>query len=128
MPRGERGSAVVEHVLVLALLLLLALGIVQVTLLVHARAIAVASAAEGARAAAGVGTDAVAGGPAAEALLHAALGAAYSHGLRCAGADDRTGVVDEVRVECTGPIPLPVLGIGSVTIHVVGHAVREGAT
>ena len=123
----ERGSAVVEHVLVLALLLVIALGVVQVTLLVHARAVAVASAAEGARAAAGIGGSPVDAGAAAERLLEGSLGAAYADGLHCTGSDDRSAGVDEVQVVCTGPVPLRVLGLGDVTIRVVGHAVRERA-
>lgn len=137
LPRGtrlavagrERGSAVVEHVMVLAVLLVIALGVVQVTLLVHVRAIAVASAAEGARSAAGAGSDPGAGGPAAEQVLRGALGPAYAGGVRCTGADDRDpSGVDQVRVQCAGSVPLRVLGIGSVTIHVTGHAVREGTS
>lgn len=123
----ERGSAVAEHVMVLALLVLLALGVVQVTLLIHARAIAVASAAEGARAGAGIGSTPASGGAAAERLLHSSLGTAYAQGLHCSGTDDDGRGVDEVAVSCAGPIPLRLFGIGSVTIHVVGHAVRERA-
>ena len=111
--------------MVLALLLVIALGVVQVTLLIHARAIAVASAAEGARAGAGIGSTPAAGGAAAERLLHSSLGTAYAKGLHCTGTDDDGRGVDEVAVACAGPIPLGLFGIGWVTIHVVGHAVRE---
>lgn len=113
--------------MVLALLLVLTLGVMQVTLLVHARAIAVASAAEGARAGAGIGTTPAEGGDAAERLLRASLGTAYAEGLHCTGSVDDARGVDEVAVACSGPVPLRILGIGAgmVTLHVVGHAVRE---
>ena len=113
--------------MVLALLLVIALGVVQVTLLIHARAIAVASAAEGARAGAGIGSTPSAGGAAAERLLRSSLGVAYAEGLHCTGTDDDARGVDEVAVACDGPIPLRIFGIGTVMIHVVGHAVREQA-
>jgi len=122
----ERGSAVVEHVMVLPLLLVIALGVVQVTLLVHARAVAVASAAEGARAGAGLGTAPTDGGAAAERLLHSSLGSAYANGLHCTGSPDDDDGVAEVEVVCAGSVPLRVLGIGDVAIRVTGHAVREG--
>jgi hypothetical protein len=48
-PRGERGSAVVDFVLVLVVLVPLFLGIVQVALVLHVRNTLTAAASEGAR-------------------------------------------------------------------------------
>jgi Flp pilus assembly protein TadG len=111
--------------MVLALLLVVVLGVVQAALLLHARDVAAASAAEGARYAANSGHLTSEGGPYAERALHDALGAAYASHLHCASAGDRAASVSEVRVDCVGDLPLRVFGVGTIHVHVVGHALAE---
>jgi Flp pilus assembly protein TadG len=67
--RDQRGSAVVEFVLVAPLVALLALAVVQIALLLQARATLTAAATEGARAAALSGNDPAAGVRRAEQIL-----------------------------------------------------------
>jgi hypothetical protein len=111
--------------MVLVLLLVLVMGIVQAALLVHARNVAAATAADAARYAAASGrqpTDAV---PYAVGALHDSLGSAYADRLSCSAGDETVSGVEEVRVDCGGTLPLRLFGVGSVGVHVVGHALRE---
>ena len=101
-PRDQRGSAVVDFVLVLVVLLPLVLGILQLALVLHVRNTLTAAASEGAR-------------HAATADRGPADGAAYSRRqISGALADRFAGAVDASGL--WGP------GIGLV-VH--GHATEE---
>ncbi len=122
--RCERGSAVVDFVLVLVLLVPLFLGILQVALVLHVRNTLVSAASEGAR------SGATADGSLADAeaktrdQINGAISATIrrkrvGHGMTSIGGVP--AVV--VRVEAT----VPALGIGGPGIHlsVEGHAIEE---
>ena len=120
---GERGSAVVDFVLVLLVLLPLVLGILQLALVLHVRNTLASAAAEGARHAAVAGSSAPAGAAKVEELVDGAL----------SGGFDRSVVVRPALVggapgyEAVVEADVAVLGLGGTGIHVrvEGHAVAE---
>jgi len=120
---AERGSAVVDFVLVSVLLLVLFLGVIQVALAQHVRSMLVDSAAEGARygARADRGPDDAVRRT--RDLISADLSSRYARDVT-ARYTTRDGV-DVVEVSVEAPLPVVgLLGPGGV-IDVVGHAVRE---
>lgn len=118
----DRGSAIVEFVLVAPLLVLLALAVVQVTLLLHARAALTSAAAEGARAGALAGADPGAGVRRATVLVRQNVGAAIVNDIVA-----RREVIDglsvlTVRIEAD----VPLIGmLGPTQVEVEGHALIE---
>ena len=119
----ERGSAVVDFVLVLLVLLPLVLGILQLALVMHVRNTLASAAAEGARHAAVAGSSAGAGTAKVQELLDGALSEEFARSVvvrpaPVGGAPGYEAVV-EAGVE--------VLGLGGPAIHVrvEGHAVAE---
>ena len=119
----ERGSAVVDFVLVMVLLVPLVLGIAQVALVLHVRNTISAAASEGARAAAPVGATPGDGVARTRRVITQALDDRYADDV---SASDTTigglpGIVVEVRAE------VPALGLmgPSVSLSVSGHAVRD---
>lgn len=120
----DRGSAVVEFVLVCPLLVLLAAAVTQLVLLGHARSVLLTAAGEGARAGAMAGADPAAGIARARAVVDAAL----SPGL-VRSATAGMAVVDglpvlEVRLVASVPLLPP---LGATDVQVAGHALVEGA-
>lgn len=120
---AERGSAVVDFVLVATLLVVLVAGVLQLALALHVRNTLVDAAGEGARYAALAGSSLDAGAARTRELTAAALSSRYAQ-------DVRAGVVTldgAPVVEVTVSAPLPVLGLlgpgGLVTA--TGHAVLE---
>lgn len=121
--RSDRGSAVVDFVLVLVVLLPVFLGILQLALVLHVRNTLTSAASEGAR----YGATADRGPADAVAKTREQIRAAVSSRY----AEDVTArevLVDgaptvEVRVEAT----VPALGLGGPGIHLslAGHAVEE---
>jgi Flp pilus assembly protein TadG len=104
---AERGSAVVEFVMVAALLLTLLAGLLQFGLALHVRNTAIAAAAEGARTAANADREPADGARVARALLDQALRPGYAREVT---AQRRT--IDGVElVEVQISAPLPVLGL-----------------
>lgn len=124
MPRrSQRGSAVVDFVLVLVVLVPLFLGILQVSLVLLVRNTLAAAASEGARYAATADR-----GPAdGEALTRQQIDEAVS-GRFAEDVEARPVVVDGVPgVEVTVRAVVPALGLGGpgVVVEVSGHAVEE---
>lgn len=122
--RGDRGSAVVEFVVVVPLLLLLVLGVLQVGLALHVRATVTAAAAEGARAAALAGGDT----RVARARIDDALSTSLASGVVESVSVTRVRrdglAVVEVRVSAR----LPLVGLlGPTALDVQGHALVEGS-
>jgi Flp pilus assembly protein TadG len=119
----DRGSAIVEVVLVLPLLVLVAVAVLQVGLALHVRSTLTAAAADGARVAALAGADPAAGIRRTRALLADNLAGSVVRAVTA-----RSIVVDglpvmAVRVDAD----LPLVGlIGPSSLSVVGHAVLEG--
>lgn len=123
--RRERGSAVVEFVLVTALLVPLVLGIVHVGLVLHVRNTLTAAAGEGARAGAPVGSSVQVAQAHTRRAVGSALAARFARDVT-ARVVVRDGVeLVQVRVRADVPA-LGLLG-PSVRLDVSGHAVREDA-
>ena len=120
---GERGSAVVDFVLVLLVLLPLVLGILQLALVLHVRNTLASAAAEGARHAAVAGSSAPAGQAKVQELVDGALSQEFvrSVSVRPAAVGGVPGFEAVVEADVT------VLGMGGpgVRIRVEGHAVAE---
>lgn len=120
--REDRGSAVVEFVLVAPLLLLLALAVLQVALLLHARATLTSAAAEGARSGALAGNDPSAGVRRARLVLEQNVAGGVVHHVTA-----QREVIDglpmiTVRIDAV----VPLMGIvGATEITVEGHALVE---
>ena len=121
--KPERGSAVVDFVLIMVLLIPIVLGVIQVGLVMHVRNTLSAAASEGARAAAVVDADPSVGADRTRALIRAAIADKYAEGVT-AGFElvgGMPGTVVRVRTE------VPALGLfgPGVSLRVEGHAVRE---
>ncbi len=120
--RPDRGSAVVEFVLVAPLVLLLALGVLQVALVLHVRATFTSAAAEGARAAALAGGDPDVGVRRTRDLLARNVAGSVVQGVS-AGRETVDGLsVMAVRIDGI----LPMVGLlGPTALTIVGHALPE---
>ncbi|WP_131745746.1 TadE/TadG family type IV pilus assembly protein [Frankia sp. Cppng1_Ct_nod] len=124
-PVADRGSAVVEFVLVGTLLLFLFLGVVQVGIVLHIRNTLAADAAEGARHAANLNAAPDSGGPYAEQLITSSV-PGNTAGNCTSNAVTGPAGVPLVEVHCQVSVPLTLVPLGaSTTISVVGHAVQE---
>ena len=125
-PRGgERGSAVVDFVLVGVLVIAVSVALLQLALGLHVRNVLTDAAGEGARRAALVGGTE---GEAAERvamLTDAALADGYVDEVTVTRT--RVGGTPVVQAEVTAP--LPVLGLfgPAGSLRVTGHAVDEAA-
>jgi Flp pilus assembly protein TadG len=121
--RGERGSAVVDFVLVLVVLVPLFLGIAQVALVLHVRNTLASAASEGARYAATYDRGPVDGAARTRATVAAVLSPRFATDVTAAQevVGGLPGVV--VRVDAT----VPALGVWGPGVHlsVDGHAVEE---
>ena len=121
--RADRGSAVVEFVLVAPLIVLLACAVLQVALALHVRATLTSAAAEGARAAALAGADPDAGVRRARALLDQNIAAAVVQRITAQRSSVSGLPVIAVRIDAT----LPLVGLlGPTALSVTGHALQEG--
>ncbi|MCW2823156.1 MAG: pilus assembly protein TadE [Aeromicrobium sp.] len=121
--RHERGSAVVDFVLIMVILVPLVLGIAQVALVLHVRNTLAAAASEGARASAPLGSTPGDGAERTRRMIRQALDDRYAEGVTSSWASvgGAPGTVVEVRAR------VPALGLfgPSVEVSVSGHAVRE---
>ena len=122
-PRDERGSAVVDVVLVSMLVLAVFLGVVQLGFALYVRNTLISCASEGARYGARADSDPTQGVARARELIAASLSPTYAEDVT-AGFEIVNGVrVVVVRVRA----PLPVLGPLGVGggLDVVGRAFEE---
>jgi Flp pilus assembly protein TadG len=121
--RQERGSAVVDFVLVLVVVVPLFLGIVQVALVLHVRNTLASAASEGARYAATYDRGPADGAAHARATVAEVLSPRMAAGVSAAHTtvDGYPGVVVRVRAQ------VPALGAWgpAVALDVEGHAVEE---
>jgi Flp pilus assembly protein TadG len=120
---AQRGSAVVDFVLVLVVLVPLFLGILQVALVLHVRNTLTAAASEGARYAATADQPIGAGAVRTRQQIAGALAARFARGVSARAASVRGAPGVEVDVVAQVP-PLGLWG-PAVTLHVSGHAVEE---
>jgi len=121
--RGERGSAVVDFVLVMVVLVPFVLGVVQLGLVLHVRNTLTAAASDGARAAAPLGASPADGVARARELIRGGLADRF--------ADDVTATTTTIdgvaALKVTVRARVPALGIGgpAVDLAATGHAVQE---
>lgn len=123
-PESERGSAIVDFVLVGALLTVLFVAVLQLALTLHVRNTLIDCAAEGARYGALAGSSPGAGAERTRQLINSAVDARYA-----ADVEARTTSLDGASVvEVTVRAPLPVIGLvgPSGVIAVAGRAYAEG--
>lgn len=123
MSRRQRGSAVVDFVLVLLVLVPLVLGILQVALVLYVRNTLTSAASEGARYAATLGHTDADGIVRTRSQLRGVISDEYAQDIT-AGA---TTIDGAPAVEVTVHARVPALGLWgpAVTLSVTGHAVRE---
>ena len=121
--RGDRGSAVVDFVLVLLVLIPLFLGIVQLGLVLHVRNTLTSAASEGARHAAAHDRGPGDGAARTRAVISGVLADRFARdvGAAAVSVDGYPGVVVTVTAE------VPALGLWGpgVRLQVAGHAVEE---
>nr|WP_231710145.1 TadE family protein [Arthrobacter zhangbolii] len=122
MPAGatERGSAVVDFVLVGALVSLVFMAVIQLALVLHVRNTLIDAAATGARYGTLADRSPEDGIRRTSELIHASLGAEYAGDIT--SAEQTAG--DARLLEITVRAPLPVIGLIGPDggIEVAGHA------
>lgn len=121
--RSQRGSAVVDLVLVLVVLVPLVLGILQVALVLHVRNTLAAAASEGARYAAAEGRVPADGAARTRAQIDGAVSGRFARDV----VVRRVVVAGAPGIEVTVHASVPALGLGgpAVELDVSGHAVQE---
>jgi hypothetical protein len=120
----ERGSAVVDFVLVGAMLTLLSLSVIQLMLVIHVRNLLIDAAASGARyGALADRTQADAIGRTGE-LIGRSLGSGFASDISAMEVD----IEGRVTLEVTVKAPLPLVGLVGPghAVEVTGHAVANG--
>jgi Flp pilus assembly protein TadG len=121
--RGERGSAVVDFVLVLLVLVPVFLGILQVALVLLVRNTLASAASEGARYAATLDKGPADGAARTRSQIDGAISGRFAQDV-----DAHPAVVDGAPgVEIVVHASVPALGIGgpAIELTVTGHAVEE---
>lgn len=122
---GERGSAVVDFVLVMVVLVPLVLGIAQVGLVLHVRNTVTAAASDGARAAAPIGASPADGVARARELIRGALDDRYAEDVTA--STTTIGGVPATEVVVHAQVPALGLFGPSVELTATGHAVQDVA-
>jgi Flp pilus assembly protein TadG len=125
---GERGSAVVDFVMVSLLIVALLLAVLQVAVYVHVRNVVTASAQEGARYAANADVDSSAGAARTVEVVAGATSNQTAQGLACTSTEevDSSGLTLVV-VRCSGSVPSLLSALGNLLpLDVTGRAVKEG--
>jgi Flp pilus assembly protein TadG len=124
---GERGSAVVEFVLVSLLIVTLLLAVLQVAVYVHIRNVVTASAQEGARYAANADVASDQGAARTVQIVAEATSVRTAEGLRCTSGEEVDGSgLTLVVVRCAGSVPSLLAALGNVLpLDVTGRAVKE---
>ena len=126
---GERGSAVVDFVLVSLLIVALLLAVLQVAVYAHVRNVVTASAQEGARFAANADVDPALGAARTVEVVARATTERTAEGLACTSGEevDPSGLTLVV-VRCSGSVPSLISALGDLLpLEVTGRAVKEGA-
>ena len=126
---GERGSAVVDFVMVSILIVTLLLAVLQVAVYVHVRNVVTASAQEGARYAANADVASSSCAARTVEVVARATSDQTAQGLACTSAEevDRSGLTLVV-VRCSGSVPALLASLGNLLpLEVTGRAVKEGA-
>lgn len=123
----ERGSAVVDFVLVSLLVVALLLAVLQVAVYVHVRNVVVASAQEGARYAANADVPAEVGAARTVEVVARATSARTAAGLVCTSVNEvETSGLTVVVVRCSGAVPSLISALGDLLpLEATGRAVEE---
>lgn len=121
--QGERGSAVVDFVLVMVVLVPLFLGIMQVGLVLHVRNTLTAAASEGARYAATVDRPLAAGVERTRAQITGAVTARFAR--KVTASQTVLDGLPVVRVDVVADVPPLGLWGPGVRLSVSGHAIEE---
>ncbi len=123
--RGERGSAVVDLVMLLVVLLPLFIGLLQLALVLHVRNVLSSAAAEGARYAAVAGATPQDGVAKAREQIVGALSPEYAESISV----DPVAIDGAAAYRLTIDARVPTLGLGGIAIEfsVSGNAIREQA-
>jgi Flp pilus assembly protein TadG len=126
---GERGSAVVDFVMVSMLIVALLLAVLQVAVYVHVRNVVTASAQEGARYAANADVDSASGAARTVEVVARATSTRTSEGLSCTSVEEVDGSgLTLVVVRCSGSVPSLLAALGNLLpLDVTGRAVKEAA-
>ncbi|MCW2766767.1 MAG: TadE family protein [Nocardioides sp.] len=121
--RGQRGSAVVDFVLVLAVLIPIVLGILQVALVLLVRNTLAAAASEGARYAATADRGPGDGVALTRDQIDGAISGRYAQDIRVR----QVLVGGAPAIEITVHASVPALGLGgpSIDLEVSGRAIEE---
>jgi Flp pilus assembly protein TadG len=120
---SQRGSAVVDFVLVLVVLVPMFLGVLQVALVLFVRNTVTAAASEGARYAATIDRSPADGAARTRSQIAGALAGRYAQDVAA-----REVTIDGApAVEVTVHVVIPALGLGgpAISLDVSGHAVEE---
>lgn len=123
--RAERGSAVVDFVLVLVVLVPLFLGIIQVALVLHVRNTLTSAASEGARYAATIDRPLDAGVAKTREQISGAIAERFASDVTVAAVDVHGA--PGVRVDVIAEVPALGLWGPAVRLSVSGHAIEEVA-
>ena len=126
---SERGSAVVDFVMVSILIVTLLLAVLQVAVYVHVRNVVTASAQEGARYAANADVDSTVGAARTVEVVARATSTQTANGLACASGEevDPSGLTLVV-VHCSGSVPALLASLGNLLpLEVTGRAVKAAA-
>lgn len=129
MDEGERGSAVVDFVMVSMLIVMLLLAVLQVAVYVHVRNVVTASAQEGARYAANADVESTVGAARTVEVVARATSEQTAGGLTCSSGEevDASGLTLVV-VRCSGSVPALLASLGNLLpLEVTGRAVKEAA-
>ncbi len=118
---AERGSAVVDFVLVSALAIAVTLAVSQVALYLYERNVLMGSLSEGARVAAAEGHTVAEGQQRAVTLVRASVGAQVAGAVTITGATDGTRVV----LSATGGLPSFVPLVPRLPAHLTASMHKE---
>src|SRR6476619_3018257 len=111
----ERGSTVVDFVLVAVLIVTLFLAVLQVAVYVHVRNVVTASAQAGARYAADADVDSAVGAARAVEVVAHATSVQTADGLSCSSGEEADpGGLTVVVVRCTGSVPALLASLGNL--------------
>ncbi|RBY95886.1 pilus assembly protein [Blastococcus sp. TF02-8] len=126
---GERGSAVVDFVMVSMLIVTLLMAVLQVAVYVHVRNVVTASAQDGARFAANADVDSAIGADRTLEVVARATSVQTAQGLDCTSGEepDPSGSTVVV-VRCSGSVPTLLAVLGNLLpLEVTGRALKEGS-
>lgn len=121
--RAERGSAVVDYVLVMVLLVPLVLGIVQLGLVLHVRNTLTAAASDGARAGAPLGATTQDAAERTRQMISDSVSARFARSV--SASETSLGGAPAVVVRVQARVPALGLFGPSVPLVVRGRALRQ---